>query len=160
MSTGNVPIRFNLFSRQRKLRNYLLRPSLQVQLAAYTICLTFFFASILVAIVAYHFAGLYEIVLSLTDLESEIGSLMHEYLQGVAGYLVVLLLLYMIFVVVLTVVATHALIGPTIAFQRHIKAMIAGDFNSRIKLRKYDAFQEVATDLNQLAESFAQRMRK
>ena len=42
--------------------------------------------------------------------------------------------------------------GPTIAFKRHINALKSGDYSARILLRRHDAFNDVAHELNDLAE--------
>ena len=39
---------------------------------------------------------------------------------------------------------SRKLVGPQIAFRRHIAAIESGDYSSRIVLRKGDAFDDVA----------------
>jgi hypothetical protein len=58
---------------------------------------------------------------------------------------------------IVAVIFTHKLIGPTIAFRRHIRMIAEGKFQYRTKLRKGDAFQEVASDLNKLSEFFERK---
>ena len=52
---------------------------------------------------------------------------------------------------------SRKLVGPQIAFRRHIAAIESGDYSSRIVLRKGDAFDDVAHALNQLAETLEKR---
>ena len=47
--------------------------------------------------------------------------------------------------------------GPTVAFRRHIQALRQGDFDSRVRLRRGDAFNEVADELNALSEDLARK---
>ena len=54
---------------------------------------------------------------------------------------------------VLWLVYSHRLIGPTVPIRRHIDNLRAGDYGSRITLRKFDFYKSVATDLNMLAET-------
>ena len=46
-------------------------------------------------------------------------------------------------------------IGPTVAFKRHIRALREGNYDSRVVLRKGDAFDDVADELNLLAQALA-----
>jgi signal transduction histidine kinase len=59
--------------------------------------------------------------------------------------------------VVLVAVYTHRMIGPTLPIMRHIKALNAGFYSHRVKLRRYDSFQELADELNALAATLEQR---
>jgi methyl-accepting chemotaxis protein len=61
-------------------------------------------------------------------------------------------ILYVLTTVVLSVVEAHRMVGPTVAFRRHVEALKNGDFSSRVVLRKGDAFRELAHELNDLAE--------
>jgi signal transduction histidine kinase len=74
-----------------------------------------------------------------------------------SGWLAVILLSYLALIVTISIVFTHRLIGPTIAFRRHIRALTEGKYQSRVVLRKGDAFIEVADDLNKLAETLEKK---
>jgi hypothetical protein len=63
-----------------------------------------------------------------------------------------LLLLYIAINMLLAIVFTHKLIGPTVAFRRHIRMIAENKLQYRTILRKGDAFQEVAEDLNKLSD--------
>ena len=47
---------------------------------------------------------------------------------------------------------THKMVGPTVAFRRHIAALKEGRYDAKIKLRRGDAFNEVASALNELSD--------
>ncbi len=57
-----------------------------------------------------------------------------------------------IFTFILNVLVTHKMVGPVYAFERHVRNLIAGDYKSRTRLRKYDEFKELALLLNQLSD--------
>jgi hypothetical protein len=42
-----------------------------------------------------------------------------------------------------------------VAFKRHIRALREGNYDSRVVLRKGDAFDDVADELNLLAQALA-----
>lgn len=52
---------------------------------------------------------------------------------------------------------THRFLGPQVPLQRHIRALIAGDYQSACSLRKGDELQELAATLNELATTLEQR---
>lgn len=52
---------------------------------------------------------------------------------------------------------SHRLFGPTVPIRRHIARLRAGDYGSRIKLRKRDEFKIIAEELNLLAETLQER---
>ena len=137
---------------RRSIRNYLLDPMLQLQLGFYTIGLTIVFSTVMVAVIFLTFERIFELVLDLLPMGSEVSAILDEYISESSGWLVALVGLYMIVNVVITVVFTHKMVGPTVAFRRHIANLIKGDYSSRLALRDGDAFLGVADDLNQLAE--------
>ena len=42
-------------------------------------------------------------------------------------------------------------VGPVVAFQRQVEALKNGDYQSRVRLREKDCFDDLAQDLNELA---------
>lgn len=50
------------------------------------------------------------------------------------------------------ILMSHRIFGPMVPIRRHLKALIEGDYSSRLTLRKKDEFQDVAEDLNELAK--------
>ncbi len=142
---------------QRKVRNFLLQPLLQLQLAIYTVGLTVVFSAILIAVTYFSFKQTYELILDVTNLPQDVADLVNEYVVNSAGWLAGAILLYLVINILITIFLTHRMIGPTIAFRRHIRALMDGNFSSRIHLRKGDAFVEVAEDLNSLAEQMEKK---
>lgn len=52
---------------------------------------------------------------------------------------------------------THRFLGPQVAIRRHIAALRDGDYTAVCQLRKKDELQEVAEELNELAETLRHR---
>jgi signal transduction histidine kinase len=71
-----------------------------------------------------------------------------------------LLAVYTVLVVVVATVYTHRMIGPMLPVMRHIKALKEGFYGNRVRLREYDCFQELASELNELAEALEQRQQQ
>ena len=138
--------------RNRRVRNLLLQPLLQVKLGLYSILLALLFVVVFTSVLIFSFRRLFELILDLTDLRHEVMEVINSYMLELSGKLLLVVLVYFVFNVVISIVFTHRLVGPTVAFRRHIRALSEGLYNSRITLRKNDAFSEVAEDLNHLAE--------
>lgn len=142
---------------QRKIKNYLLQPLLQIKLGLYIIIFTTIFFIIFVGVIAYNFQELFNIILdSVTHTESVLHPI-NQKLHGISGWLVFLMAIYWLAVLIIVIIYTHKLIGPMIAFRKHIYELIKGNYQSRINLRKKDAFWEVAEDLNLLAQTLEEK---
>ena len=62
---------------------------------------------------------------------------------------------YAVIVSFMTLIWCHRLIGPVVAFRRMLASLLAGDPSARVQLRRGSAFNELADDLNALAERMA-----
>ncbi len=142
---------------RRKLRNFLLQPLLQIKLGLFSIILAVLFCVSIVGILYVHMAQVYIMVLQLTDLEEEAKSMVESYLSDTTLSIASASLVFIFFNIVISVLYTHRLVGPTIAFRRHIQRLIDGDYKAKTILRKHDAFPEVADDLNRLSDTLAKK---
>lgn len=137
---------------KRRIKNLLLQPLLQVKLGLYSILLALLFVIVFTSVLIFSFRRLFELILDLTDLRHEVMEVINSYMLELSGKLLLVVAVYFVLNVIVSVVYTHRLVGPTVAFRRHIRALSEGLYKSRITLRKNDAFAEVAEDLNRLAE--------
>lgn len=142
---------------KRRFRNFLLQPLLQVKIGLYAILLSVLFAGALGAIVYYNFAGLVSSIVLLTDAEAEVKDLFMGYWKDTQMWIFLCFGIYLLATIAISVLYTHKLIGPTIAFRRHIRSIAEGRYNARTYLRKGDAFAEVADELNNLSEVMEKR---
>jgi len=62
-----------------------------------------------------------------------------------------------LFSVFIGILVFHRIYGPVVPIVRHVKNLAQGDYASRVKLRKGDALEEIATALNELAEQLAKK---
>ncbi len=100
---------------------------------------------------------LYEVILDLTDLPAEVNTIVSEHLASLSGWLVFFLAVYALAVVLVSVIYTHRLVGPTIAFRRVLHDLANDKFTSRVVIRKGDAFAEVAKEINRLADKLEKK---
>lgn len=142
---------------RRKARNLLLEPRLQLKLPIQLLLLTAFFAVLVSVVLYYGFESLYEFVTMQGVMGEQLADAIRHQSHAIAIVFVSLFVGYVLLTIGLAVLYLHKLVGPTVAFRRHIEALKNGDFSARIKLRKNDAFPELATDLNELAEILERR---
>lgn len=143
----------------RSIKNYALQPLLQVRLGLYSILLSLLFALIIGGILYFNLAKFSAIIVQLTGVEDEVNDLLQQYIAPAKIQVVLALLAYISVNMVVTILYTHKLIGPTVAFRRHIRMIAEGKFGYRTNLRKGDAFSEVADDLNNLSAQLEQKQK-
>lgn len=128
----------------------LLRPRAQLRLAAYVLAVSFGFGLLFALNSWAAFARIFDATFGITApvLMEEIGAQAWSYLSVTLALLVG----YTITVVAVTISYLHRLLGPTIAMERHVRALEHGEFESRVTLRDDDEhYAELAERLNRLA---------
>jgi hypothetical protein len=138
--------------RRRRFANVLIQPGIQLGLPALVLGITFAFAALQAVHGYLAFGRLYRVVMAETSAPVALQAI----ITGQTGdFLVVscaIILAYMLVVVIVSVAWAHRMVGPTVPFRRHLEALKNGEYSSRVHLRRFDAFPEMARDLNELAE--------
>lgn len=137
---------------RRGLKSLLIKPELQLRLPVYLLFVTVLFAIASWVVLQVAFDGLYEFAFEQENLAEHVGELFRHQVQLVIGLFSLLTIVYVLLTVGLSVAFLHKLIGPSIAFKRHINALSEGNYASRITLRQDDAFGGISIELNELAE--------
>jgi len=145
---------------RRKAKNMLLQPGLQLRLPVYMLLLTL----ALLGLLAAHTYEVYGRLFALAIAESNQPEWFRRTLDAQTGDFALvwgaLGLTYTLAVLTVCIVYVHRMVGPIVPFRRHIEALKNGDFSSRVKLRRGDAFEDVASDLNELAELLAEQEKR
>jgi HAMP domain-containing protein len=141
----------------RKARNLLLKPKLQLKLALYALLLSLGFLFVTVLFGKLYFEQTYITLVENTTQAEYVQAIINQQIHDFKSMSLLLLAGYIVLMVVLVTVYTHRMIGPTLPIMRHVKALKAGFYSHRVKLRRYDSFQELADELNDLAETLEQR---
>jgi nitrate/nitrite-specific signal transduction histidine kinase len=136
----------------RKLINLLLQPLVQLRIGMVNAAISLLFVGGLGWYAWDRLHQITEVITTLTQADDEISKLISSYLANVAVVAGVTAGAFILISLAATVWMTHKLVGPTIAFRRHIAALLDGKFGTRLVLRKGDAFTEVADDLNRLSD--------
>jgi len=136
----------------RKARNLLLKPVLQLKLAVYALMLSLGFMLLTALFGKLYFEQTYITLVENTTQAEYVQAILNQQVHDFKSMSLLLLAGYIVSMVVLVTVYTHRIIGPTLPIMRHVKALREGFYSHRVKLRRYDCFQELADELNALAE--------
>lgn len=145
------------FEEHRKARNLLLKPVLQLKLALYVLLLSLSFVLITVMFGKLYFEQTLVTLVENTTQADYIQAVISRQLTGFKSMSLLLLGVYAVLMVVLAMVYTHRMIGPMLPITRHVKALNDGFYSHRVTLRRHDCFQELADELNVLAETLEKR---
>ena len=141
----------------RKARNLLLKPALQLKLALYALILSLIFILFALLFGKLYFEQTYITLVENTTQSEYIQAIVTQQVHEFKSLSLLLLVVYTVLMVVLVTVYTHRIIGPAMPLMRHIRALQDGFYIHRVKLRRHDFFQEMADELNALAETLEQR---
>jgi len=138
---------------RRKARNILVRPGMQLRLPLYVLLLSFTFMLLGLLLGNLYFEQTYVTLMQHTTQSDYLQRVITQQTGEFKLLALLLLGIYVLLVFIITTIFTHRLIGPTIPMVRHVEALRKGRYGHRIKLRRHDAFAELADALNELAET-------
>jgi methyl-accepting chemotaxis protein len=145
---------------QRKLINLMLQPLIQLRIGMVNVVLSFLFVLALGAYIYQKLIQFADVVTTLTEADSEVTSLLGNYLASVGWTALGLAAVFFTISLAASIYMTHKLVGPTVAFRRHIRGLMDGNFTVKTKLRTGDAFLEVADDLNRLSDRLMEMLKR
>lgn len=138
---------------KRRWKNFLLLPRVQIKLALYMILLAVIFLGLGSWIVFSRLEQVFALILDLTELEDEVSQMLSSEIKKLGLVLAGLVTGYVGTNLFLSVFFTHRMIGPIHAFRRHVNQLTVGNYSAKTNLRKHDAFEELAEDLNRLSHA-------
>lgn len=142
---------------RRSIRNFLLQPLLQIQLGLYSVLLSFTFSGVIAWLFYVHLNSFATIVIQLTDTEDEVLKMLYRSLDEMRFSVIGAIVGFLLVNLAVSILFTHKMVGPTIAFRRLIQGLSEGKYGTQIKLRDGDAFTEVADELNHLSTVLAEK---
>lgn len=138
---------------RRSLKNYYLVPRLQLPLSAYSTFAAFIFVGIAVLLLYTHSKDTLSRIFELTDAGEQAKSLLLESLSKAISQLVIAALIFVILNFSLATFLSHRMVGPVVQFLFHTRELQKKNYRSRIHLRPGDGFEDLANELNTLAET-------
>ena len=137
----------------------LLQPSLQLKFPIYAVLLTILFLVSVTSVLYLAFGNLFLEILEESPWSNYHSNAIQNQASAAISVVLVCTLAYAILVVIFSVILTHRLVGPIVAFERQIKAFKQGSFSARTTLRKHDEFKNIARELNELGEILEENSR-
>lgn len=138
---------------RRSFKNILVDSRFQLTYVLYFISFGLISATLVVAIISHFQKKFFELVINSSDKDISpslflgFGSIMQEMAISLAVFVV----LYSIFGVVLAMILSHKIVGPTTAIRKFISDLKAGNFGGQMNLRKGDEWRDLEKDLNELS---------
>jgi methyl-accepting chemotaxis protein len=139
-------------NRRRNFR--VLDAGLQLKLPFYLLAVTAAAVGLLLSLARFGYAP------RLAQLLAELPTETHRQLENLAGDFAltttVVALIYASVVMSSCIRYTQRFVGPLVPLRRQLLALKNGDYSSRVYLRRNDSLQEIADELNALAETLEQ----
>ncbi len=142
---------FSVLNSRRRAINTFRLPGFQVNLPATIVMMSLAFAAAAVWLEHSTYDSIMAMEPQTSGESSYFASLIEDQIRSALVALGMLVSVYMILVVGLWVRYSRKVMGPEVAFRRHVEALKNGDYAARVELRDGDAFVELAGDLNELA---------
>jgi methyl-accepting chemotaxis protein len=137
----------------RTWKNLLVDGDVQFHLFYFFLGVSILYSGILAFVLINGMSEFVQLALSLGKFDGEVQEVFLENWNSTKWILICFLSAYVVGVGALTIIYTHRLAGPMVAFKKHIDELKATNFSSRVSLRKNDQFQDLASKLNELAAS-------
>jgi two-component system phosphate regulon sensor histidine kinase PhoR len=136
--------------KKRSLRNLFVRPERQIRITFLILSGGIFSMALLTGYFMVYLAAL---VTEMRERDPISAVLLYDFIRPMFVKLVCGQVLLWGVSILLGVVITHRIYGPLIPILRHVRALAAGDFSSRVHLREKDEMGDLAAALNELATS-------
>ena len=130
---------------QFKRRTIFIKKNLQLR----------YMALILISVLAGLLIMAYELTFTLNDIFDKYPVLLqplYDYFPSLAYGFIYKILIYIIFVVLISAILSHKMAGPIYRFEQTCKEVAAGDFSKRVHLRKGDQFLELQDEFNKMMD--------
>jgi len=142
---------------RRKTKNILLEPQIQLRYGFYFSSAAVIFAALLGWILYLQMQDVLELVIQLTDVPQVTNELVETRLVGFFQKAAALFLGFAILCFAAGAYFTHRLVGPMVAFRRHVRSLREGSYNAKTSLRAGDDFLGFADELNALSDTLANK---
>ena len=85
---------------------------------------------------------------------------LYEHFPRLAYGFIYKLIIYVVFVILISSILSHRMAGPVYRFEQTCKAIAKGDFSQRIHLRKGDQFMELQDEFNKMMDRVEEEINK
>lgn len=133
----------------------MFQPVIQLRIAAYN-ALTAALFSLALSFLFYKNLEMFaNTFIENTQADDATISQVYHHIEGVRVWALLVLVGYVCVAIAVSLRVTSQMVGSTAGFRKHVRALANGDLSKRISVKKGDAFQDVADELNFLTDSLA-----
>lgn len=97
----------------------------------------------------------YELIFTLHDLFDQYPVLLqplYDHFPAIAYSFIYKLLIYIVFVILISAILSHKMAGPVYRFEQTCKEVAKGDFSKRVHLRQGDQLLELQDEFNKMMD--------
>ncbi len=149
------PPRSGRSATKRTLGGMIFQPVIQLKIAAYNALAAALFSLVLSLLFYKNLEMFANTFIENTQADDATISQVYHHIEGIRVWALLVLMGYIAVSVAVSLKVSSQMFGSTAGFRKHIRALANGDLSKRISVRKGDAFQEVAEELNFLTDSLA-----
>ncbi|MBR3632073.1 MAG: hypothetical protein IKN49_03300 [Elusimicrobiaceae bacterium] len=138
---------------QFKRRTIFIKKKLQLR----------YMALILISVLAGLLIMAYEMVFTLHDIFDHYPVLLqplYDHFPSIAYSFVYKILVYIVFVVLISAILSHKMAGPVYRFEQTCKEIAKGDLSKRVHLRKGDQLMELQDEFNHMMDYLEAEIKK
>ncbi|MBR2865068.1 MAG: HAMP domain-containing protein [Elusimicrobiaceae bacterium] len=85
---------------------------------------------------------------------------LYDHFPALAYSFIYKIIIYVVFVVLISAILSHRMAGPVYRFEQTCKAIAKGDFSQRVHLRKGDQFTELQDEFNKMMDRVEEEINK
>ncbi len=105
----------------------------------------------------------FELTFTLSDIFDKYPVLLqplYDHFPSLAYGFIYKIVIYIVFVVLISAILSHRMAGPVYRFEQTCKAIAKGDFSKRIHLRKGDQLMELQDEFNKMMDRIEEEINK
>jgi methyl-accepting chemotaxis protein len=140
---------------KRSVSNFMFQPVIQLKIAAYNALIAAVFSLVLALLFYKNLEMFANTFIDHTQADDVTINQVYHHIEGVRIWALLVLVGYVGVSIAVSLRITQKMVGSTVGFRRHIRAIANGDLSKRISVKRGDAFQDVAEELNYLTDALA-----
>ena len=140
-------------STQFKRRTIFVKKKLQLR----------YMALIILSVLAGLLIMAYELTFTLNEVFDHYPVLLqplYDHFPSLAYSFIYKLIIYVVFIVLISAILSHKMAGPVYRFEQTCKAIAKGDFSQRVRLRKGDQLMELQEEFNKMMDRVEAEIKK
>ena len=105
----------------------------------------------------------FELTFTLNDIFDKYPVLLqpiYDTFPSIAFSFIYKIIIYVVFVVLISAIVSHKMAGPVYRFEQTCKAIAKGDFSQRVHLRKGDQLMDLQDEFNKMMDRIEEELKK